>query len=236
MDAERELQNRFTEIAEKIASSAQLIGKTPADITLVAVSKKQSIHKMLAYRDFCRAQGNVAVFGENYVQEFKTKSSLLGSPMISHLIGPLQRNKAALAVELFDVIESIHSPEVAEAVNRAAAKIDKVQDVFLQVNISQDENKSGFLEDEVAAFCTIAASHYLNLNITGLMTITREYPNREDVRPDFAKLHALRNRLDIHGLKISMGMSNDFDIAIQEGADIVRVGSALFGSRADTAA
>lgn len=226
---------RFLEVYNKIAGAAARAKRDPDEVTLVAVSKKQPVQKMIAYREFCQRRGAVAVFGENYVQEFKTKISVLGGPLESHLIGPLQRNKAAIAVELFNVIESIHTPEVAAAVNAAAATIDKVQDVFLQVNISHDENKSGFLEDEVEAFCAIAASQHLNLNIIGLMTITREYENREDVRPDFVRLNTLRTTLDIPGLKLSMGMSNDFDIAIEEGADIVRVGSALFGPRTEAA-
>lgn len=234
--SDRNLEARFAAVTEKIASAAARANRDADEITLVAVSKKQPVHKMIAYREYCRERGAVAVFGENYVQEFKTKISVLGAPLQSHLIGPLQRNKAATAVELFDVIESIHSPEIAAAVNAAAAKLDKVQEVFLQVNISNDDNKSGFLEDEVHVFSTIASSQFLNLNITGLMTITREYEHREDVRPDFARMNALRARVNIPGLKLSMGMSNDFDIAIEEGADIIRVGSALFGARVDSAA
>lgn len=218
-------------IETRIAESLLRAGRVGQSVQIVAVSKKQPLSKMRAYQSFCRQRGTLPCFGENYVQEFESKRQELAQPFEAHLIGPLQRNKAKLAVRLFDVIESVHTPELAVALDTAARAAGKTQSVYLQVNISRDERKSGFAPESVAEFLERDMPRLANTQLVGLMTITREYPEREMVRPDFAALRELRQSLGRSELKLSMGMSDDFDIAVEEGADVVRIGTALFGLR-----
>jgi pyridoxal phosphate enzyme (YggS family) len=228
------LVERFGAVRQKVHAAAAKSGRPVEKIGLIAVSKKQPIEKMRAYQSWCLEQRSEAIFGENYVQEFKEKRAQLAGAFAAHLIGPLQSNKAAAAVELFEVIESIHSDTALLAVAKAAAKQEKIQDIFLQVNISEDALKSGFSSNQIALMLDLALK-LGHVRVCGLMTITREYEHRDDVRPDFQKMRLLRERLGMPNLLLSMGMSSDFDIAIEEGADLVRVeddvGTALFGSR-----
>lgn len=230
-DCKAELIANLGCIEERLAAGLARAGRVRSEVTLVAVSKKQPVERVVAYQNICHASKAVPVFGENYVQEFQKKQSALSKPYQVHLIGPLQSNKVRLAVSLFDVIESVHSVEIAKALHREAEKQGKILDVFAQVNISDDPSKSGFSVPEACALFEEAHSVYPALRLRGLMTITREYEKKEDVRPDFVALRELRNKLGDPTLKLSMGMSSDFDIAVEEGADIVRVGTAIFGSR-----
>lgn len=224
------------EIWQRIVKAAARCNRDPKEIKLVAVSKKQPIEKMLEYQQICLKHNCIATFGENYVQEFEAKKSLLPLPFAAHLIGPLQSNKCKAAVQIFDVIESIHKYDIAVAVNNAAQRIGKIQEVFLQVNISNDSNKSGFRDAEifdlVAKISTLA-----NLRCTGLMTITEQYADPELARADFARMRHLRDEIrsrypnDTQFQHISMGMSHDYEIAVEEGATFVRIGTALFGER-----
>lgn len=230
MSVETEIETRFLQVRARVEQSAQQAGRDPKLITIVAVSKKQPIEKLVAYQNICIKHGLTPVFGENYVQEFRDKLPRLTIPWQAHLIGPLQRNKVTKAVELFDCIQSVHTPEIAQAISAAAQKRSKVQEVFLQVNISNDPAKSGFAEQGLEETYQ-RLSALPGMRIAGLMTITMDYENAEDARPDFASMRNLRSRLAVSTLKLSMGMSQDFTVAIQEGADIIRVGTALFGPR-----
>lgn len=212
--------DNYKAISECVAGRAEIL----------AVSKFQSIDQMRELADYLLAQGEVVTFGESYVQEYQKKKPNLPKHHV-HMIGRMQRNKADLAVELFDVIESVHSLKLAEALEKAAEKAEKVQDIYLQVNISDDDAKAGILVTEFNAVYSEVKT-FQNLNIKGLMTITRDYENIEDVRGDFKKMFDLKRSITTdQNLVLSMGMSHDYLIAIEEGATEVRIGSALFGAR-----
>ncbi len=236
-----QLEAQFTEVHRRVLCAERVAANRAASVQVIAVSKKQSTAAMQAYLKWAAVQKVPVIFGENYVQEFKQKVPQLSGTFECHLIGPLQRNKAKEAVRLFDVIQSVHSTQLAAEIDKQAAKENKVQRIFLQINISQDENKSGFSLPEVAEFLRNELIHLEHLRLEGLMTITREYDLAEEARQDFRKFALLREQFlsDPHTSKVfrqgncalSMGMSQDFEIAIAEGATMVRIGSLLFGQR-----
>lgn len=167
-------------------------------------------------------------FGENMVQEAQGKVAQLGSfrPYITwHMVGHLQSNKARKALEIFDIIHSVDSVRLAEILSRRA---EKIVPILLQVNVSGEVTKSGFSTGEVADALR-RISQLANLRVVGLMTIAPLSAHPEDVRPIFRRLRELRDRLGLEHL--SMGMSGDFEVAIEEGATIVRIGRAIFGER-----
>ena len=207
---------------------------------LVAVSKKQPVERMKAFVEAAAEQGIPVVFGENYVQELKAKreAGLRGASY--HLIGPLQRNKVRDAVKLADSIQSVHSMPVLEEIVKEAKKLGKRQSIYLQVNIARDPAKSGFMAEEIEGAVQRALEEQEALRLDGLMTITALYDQPEASREDFRKMDALRRSLCAAGLDqafhnshiaLSMGMSADYLVALQEGADVIRVGTALFGDR-----
>ena len=236
----RSVAERLETVATSLRRAAERAERSPTSITLVAVSKKQSTESMRAYAVAANAKGIPVVFGENYVQEFKAKRQELGELGQFHLIGPLQSNKIKDAVRYADVIESVHSRRVFDVVAKEASALGKRQAIFLQVNIGKDPNKSGFLAEEMPEICQVAARLSQHVCLLGLMTITPYYEVAEDARGDFRAMNELRQRLVVSGadqcfenrtIALSMGMSSDFEIAIEEGADLVRVGTALFGER-----
>lgn len=220
------LQTRFDKVYEALAKKSLL--QFP---TIVAASKNQELKKMLAWETYARGKNIRVVFGESYIQELQNKklSGEFDAGTLFHFIGRLQSNKASLAVQFSDVIESVHSKKIIDEVAKAAVKLNKVQDIFLQINISQDENKAGFLEEELGSIVPYALG-LESIRMIGLMTITEYYDNHEEVRGDFIKMRLCRDRY-LPGAAISMGMSSDFLIALEEGATHVRIGSALFGER-----
>lgn len=171
--------------------------------------------------------------GENRVQEAKAKKELLGAGGYWHLIGHLQTNKARQAVALFDLIESVDSEHLLAAVDKEAARINKVQDILLQLNIAHEEQKSGFARDEYLAVLP-KLSQYEHVRVRGLMVIAPKTDDDSVIRAVFAAGYRCFCRLQQQLPEIdclSMGMSGDYEIAIEEGANIVRVGTALFGQR-----
>lgn len=171
--------------------------------------------------------------GENRVQEAKAKKELLGTGGYWHLIGHLQTNKARQAVALFDLIESVDSEHLLAAVDKEAARINKVQDILLQLNIAHEEQKSGFARDEYLAVLP-KLSQYEHVRVRGLMVIAPKTDDDSVIRAVFAAGYRCFCRLQQQLPEIdclSMGMSGDYEIAIEEGANIVRVGTALFGQR-----
>lgn len=201
---------------------------TGSDVTLVAVTKNhppEVITESLAL-----GIGNI---GENRVQEAKHKQEAIGKQGYWHLIGHLQTNKARQAVAHFDLIESIDSEHLLAAVDKEAARIGKVQDILLQLNIAHEEQKSGLERAEYLELLPKLAD-YPHVRLRGLMVIAQKCEDVEETRPvfaagyrAFARLKAERPEIDI----LSMGMSSDYMIAIEEGANVVRVGTALFGQR-----
>jgi len=241
MEISEEICSNFSHINENIIQAAKRAERDPVGIRVVAVSKKQPIEKMQAFINYVGGKGEIPLVGENYVQEFKKKREFLDGTYQAHLIGALQRNKAKDAVMFFDMIEGVHSVDVATAVNAAATKAHKVQDVLLQVNISNDPSKSGFSSDGVEKVLSSELDQYPSLRVRGLMTITSFYGEAKRVRGDYRALFQLKERVYAKGrderlppadeFELSMGMSSDYEIAVEEGATLVRVGTALFGER-----
>ena len=216
------LRERLESVEDRIARAAARSGRRREDITLLAVTKKfpaQAIEEA--------AQLGVRDFGENYVQEFETKrpalASLAGARF--HLIGHLQANKARKALELFDVIQTVDSARLAERLDQAA---DGPVDVMLEVKLSPEESKAGVSPDDLPRLVE-AVARCPHLRLRGLMTMPPWSDEAEPSRPFFRRLRTLAGQ---NGLsELSMGMSHDFETAIEEGATLVRIGTALFGPR-----
>ncbi len=231
---------RLDVVLQTIGEAAEKSGRARSDVTLVAVTKTHPVSVLHEFTTLASERGILAVFGENYIQEIKTKRPAIAPSTEIHLIGPLQSNKVRDAVTLCDVIQSVHSLKILELVAKAATRISKRQRIYLQVNISSDPQKSGFREEELPSAIEAVMRSSNVLQLEGFMTITAFYDLPEDARPDFRKMAQLRSNVVAsgltsafhdHTLRLSMGMSGDYGIAIEEGADLVRVGTALFGER-----
>jgi PLP dependent protein len=226
-------------VLERIRVAASRAGREPTDIEVVAVTKTvatERIHEAIA--------AGFRTLGENRVQERAAKAAEIdavatwpaGRAPGWHLVGPLQSNKARRAVELFDVIETVDSLGLAERLSRIAGEIrpDRPLPVLLQVNVDDDAAKSGFdpaqLERDLPAILELPG-----LAVDGLMTVGRQVPSAELARPTFVALRKLSERLRSRhaalGAALSMGMSEDYTIAVEEGATLVRIGRAIFGER-----
>ncbi len=220
---------------ERIAEAARRSGRDPGGVTLVAVSKTVAPNRIRA-----AVAAGLTVLGENRVQEGAAKIPHVAGAQW-HLLGPLQANKARRAVELFDVLEAVGSLELAERLDRVSSDLrpGRPLPVLLQVNVAGDPAKSGFDEAGIEATLPHLAS-LRGLRLDGLMTIGRLVPTAQEARPTFRALRVLSGRLRAVeprlGPALSMGMSDDYEVAVEEGATIVRVGRALFGERPRPAA
>jgi pyridoxal phosphate enzyme (YggS family) len=218
-------------VQERIAQAVLRAGRSPDDIQLVAVSKTVSAATIQQ-----AINAGVTILGENYLQEARKKIDEIGHAVRWDFIGHLQSNKAKYVVDLFDIIQSVDRLSLAQEINRLANKKGKTVKVLLQVNISGEEAKSGIDPAGVTALLreTITLS---NLSVQGLMTMPPYFDDPEKARPYFVALRKLRDSLrKEHGKytdlkELSMGMSADFEIAIEEGSTIIRVGTAIFGER-----
>ena len=221
-----EIQTNLAEVRQKIAQAAVRAGRNVEDIKLVAVSKT---HPASVLREAITA--GITVFGENKVQEAEDKIAEVGRAAAEwHLIGHLQSNKARKAVQLFDVIHSVDSLELATKLERICIEEgrDKLP-IFVQVDLAGEETKSGISErnlPELVAYLRTCKC----LRFDGLMLLPPFSDDADAARPYFKRLRALRDEI-LPGGELSMGMSHDFEIAIEEGATIVRVGTAIFGER-----
>jgi PLP dependent protein len=224
------LESRMLDIAanlervrERVARAAERAGRRPEDVLLIGVSKVVEVERIRA-----ALAAGIGALGENRVQEAKAKVAELGRPVPWHLIGHLQTNKIKDALPLFDLIQSLDRLELAQELERRAAALGRVVEALLQVNVASEASKGGFALDAVgAALDTIGALSHVR--IRGLMVIPPEAERPEDARPWFRRLRELADK---HGLRErSMGMSGDFEVAIEEGATMVRVGTAIFGPR-----
>lgn len=201
------------------------------EIILVAVTKNHGVELM---REAIDAGANH--IGENRVQEAAEKFQTLNREVTRHLIGHLQTNKVKPAVQLFDLIESVDSQHLAAAIDKAASQIGKVQDILIQVNVAREVQKSGVLVEDLNALISFVDG-LKNLRLRGLMMIAPNFSDVEQCRPLFAQMKKLfdelktaRNDFDF----LSMGMTHDYKIAVEEGANVVRLGTAIFGERSLT--
>lgn len=217
------IQRNWQALKERVERAAERAGRHAAEITIVAVTKTRQIDEIEA-----ALAAGVTDVGENRVQEADSKVSQISGTARWHLIGQLQRNKAGRAVDLFDVVQSIDSTRLAEALQRRAAAADKPLDVLVQVNTSGAEQQGGVSPVELPALLDQLAG-CTHLTSRGLMTIGAHTDDLPAVRSCF---QLLRRLADEHQLEVrSMGMSGDFEVAIEEGATLIRVGTALFGER-----
>jgi pyridoxal phosphate enzyme (YggS family) len=231
----REAAERLAAVQERIARACARAGRAPGEVTLMAVSKRQPIERVAL-----AVAAGVRCLGENYVQAIRERrpqlEALISAEQAAelrwHMIGGLQRNKAKLVVPLVDAVESVDRESLAVELDRRAAEAGRVLAVCLQVNVSREAQKSGVAPEALPALLEATAG-LANLRVEGLMTV----PAADgDARAAFAQLRALRDTLrSAPGgtalRELSMGMSGDFEIAIEEGATRVRVGTAIFGAR-----
>ncbi len=212
---------RLDAVEERIQRAVQSCGRSRGEVTLIAVTKIFPVAVIREAYDL-----GLRDFGENYVQEFQGKanqvSDLAGARF--HLIGHLQSNKAKIASDLFDVIQTVDTPKLAQRLDAAGKPLD----VFLEVKLAAEDSKSGALPEELPALIA-TVMQCANLRLAGLMTMPPWSDDAEPSRPYFRRLRLLGEQ---HGLTaLSMGMSHDFEVAIAEGATHIRVGTALFGRR-----
>lgn len=226
------IANNLHHIHEEIAVAARKSGRDPAEIKLVAVSKRFPVEKII---EACEA--GQFLFGENYIQEVVQKKPQLPQDGRIHFIGNLQSNKAKIAAELCDMVETVDRVKLGLALNKHCATLGKTLEVLVQVNIGDDPHKSGVGREQTASL--IHQLHELShLKVCGLMTIPPLTNTPEESRLYFRNLRLLAEELGTEGLfnnidapELSMGMSGDFHVAIEEGATIIRVGTAIFGQR-----
>jgi pyridoxal phosphate enzyme (YggS family) len=225
-----QLADACAHVLDRIASACARVGRDPGSVTLVAVSKTVPAAVLRA-----AVEAGLTILGENRVQEAEAKvGDIAGATW--HLVGPLQSNKAKRALAAFDVIESVDSVELAGRLDRLAAEVRPTGrvPVLLQVNVDGDPAKAGF-DPEALTRAADAIASLTRLDVRGLMTVGRLVDRAEDARPTFVSLRGLSERLRVTwpglGSELSMGMSDDFEVAIEEGATIVRIGRALFGHR-----
>ena len=228
-----DLRARLAEVRGRIESSARRAGREPEEVTLVAVSKTHGAETLRL-----AALAGASEFGENRVQEAAEKISLLADAGVRwHLIGHLQSNKARRAVKLFDLIHSVDSVALVERLERLCVEEDRERlDVLVQVDLAGEATKTGAAEDELPRIVERLQTCE-RLRLKGLMTLPPFYDDAERARPVFRRLRELRDALGEQRAfgsgagELSMGMSNDYEVAVEEGATLVRVGTAIFGTR-----
>lgn len=232
-----QLAKRIAAIRARVAAAAERAGRDPASVSIVAVSKTMPAESVLA-----AAAHGLTIFGENRVQEARDKIAAVAAAGLTNLrwelIGHLQTNKAARAVELFTRVQSVDSLRLAEALEARAATLGRILPILLEVNVAGEVSKSGLAPDEVVLVARAIAA-LPHLRPEGLMTVAPLVDDPNEVRPVFRQMGALRETLraqvPIGGEsgwpELSMGMTDDFEVAIEEGATLVRIGRAIFGER-----
>jgi pyridoxal phosphate enzyme (YggS family) len=226
------ISENILRVKEKIAHTAKNVGRSSEDIKLVAVSKHFPADKIIE----AHAAGQI-IFGENYIQEVQEKRDRIPPSAVIHFIGHLQSNKAKIAAATCDMIETVDRLKLGKALNNHLQALNKTMDVLIQVNIGDDIKKAGVKGDETEELL-IQLNNLERIRVCGLMTMPPLVENPELSRPYFRSLRQLAEQLWAKNLftmiekpELSMGMSSDFHIAIEEGATIVRVGTAIFGQR-----
>ena len=226
------MKKKLESVKQAIKTAAESCGRSPDSIRLVAVSKTMPAEKVKEAID-----AGAAIIGESYIQESREKFKALSLCNISwHFIGHLQTNKAKYAVRLFDLIHTVDTLKLARELNKEAEKHNKIQHILIQVNIGKELSKSGTGIDNVLGLAR-EISMLKNLSLKGLMTIPPFFNSPEKARPFFKKLMEIKNIIkkasipNISMDELSMGMTGDFKVAIEEGATLVRIGTAIFGPR-----
>jgi PLP dependent protein len=218
-------------VLERIGEAAERSGRDPKEIKLLAASKSQSIDKIRA-----AVAAGIRLVGENYVQEAEAKRSALDATVEWHMIGHLQRNKVKTALGIFDLIQSLDSVELARALDKEGKRRGRAVRAFVEVNLAGEEGKSGIARNQVALLLDeIGKLSYIR--IEGLMAVPPLADDPEKARPYFRALRELRAELrllstaNVNVKELSMGMTHDYPVAIEEGATLVRIGTAIFGPR-----
>ena len=231
------IKERLERIRDRIRQTAAKCGRNPETVRLVAVSKTVPAEMVRE-----AAEAGAGVFGENYVQEAREKiAELICLPVSWHFIGGLQSNKAKYVVKLFDLVHSADSYKLIAEIDKRARKIEKIQDILILVDLAGETQKSGVPPEELPGLLR-EAGKLENVAVKGLMTMPPFFDDPEKSRPFFRKLRELRDRFEeeiredpdmgnISLKELSMGMTGDFEAAIEEGATLVRIGTAIFGSR-----
>jgi len=226
------IEKNLEALSSSIREAARNCGRDPGEIKLVAVSKRFPVEAMQK----ARAAGQV-LFGENYLQEAVEKRAILGEDIELHFIGNLQSNKAKVCSECCDMVETVDRYKIAAALNKHCVRSGRILNILVQVNIGRDENKSGVIPDETETLLA-RIQDLANLRVRGLMTMPPFTADPEDARPFFRDLRLIsedmrdRGLLGNHGpIELSMGMTHDYVVAIEEGATYIRIGTAIFGQR-----
>jgi len=216
-------------LRDRIAEKCIKVNRNPEEIKIIAVSKNFGVNEILE-----ASKEGINDFGENKAQDLDSKFAQLGNKVTWHFIGHLQRNKVRFAVNSANYIHSVDSIRIAMDINKRAEEISKVQKILLQVKTSNEETKSGISDEneifDIAGYCC----ELKNTELSGLMTISPLTDDRNLIRKSFNYLSNLRANLKSKGIflnELSMGMTDDFDIAIEEGATMLRIGTAIFGER-----
>jgi pyridoxal phosphate enzyme (YggS family) len=223
------VKDNLETINKKIKEAALKVNRDPHEIKLVAVTKTATLEQIKE-----AINEGVKIIGENKVQEATEKYQVLTTEVKWHLIGHLQTNKVKYAVEIFDLIHSVDSIKLAKEIDKRSVQFKKIIDVLIEVNISGEETKYGYNPEKVEAFLK-EISEFSGIRVRGLMTIAPISKNKEEVRPYFRRLRELSERIRDKNIKnikmdyLSMGMTDDFEIAIEEGANMVRIGRGIFG-------
>ena len=226
-----DVAGNYRQICARIDEAAAKCCRNATEVKLLGAAKAQSVASVRA-----AIAAGVSLIGENYVQEAQEKKAQIPGAVEWHMIGHLQRNKAKAAVELFDVIESLDSVGLARELEKQGERIGKKVRAFVEVNLAGEESKSGIARGELASLLEAVAS-LDHLTVEGLMTVPPFRENPEEIRPYFRELRELKAQLNeqrvpnVDLTELSMGMTHDYPVAIEEGATIVRIGTALFGPR-----
>ncbi len=225
------LKENLAQVEENIKKACEKAGRDRNDVTLIAVSKTKPVEMLQEIYD-----EGIRVFGENKVQELVDKYEVLPTDIKWQMIGHLQRNKVKYIVDKVDLIHSVDSLRLAEAIDKEAEKKGVTANILIEVNVAKEESKFGLMPEEVDDFIE-QVKNFKHLQIKGLMTIAPFVSDPEENRPIFARLRELsvdirkKNVDNINMSVLSMGMTNDYQVAIEEGATMVRVGTGIFGAR-----
>ena len=223
------IADNIKSLRDRIAERCIKVNRNPEEIKIIAVSKNFGVNEILE-----TLEEGIHDFGENKAQELETKFANLGNKVTWHFVGHLQRNKVRFTVDSADYIHSVDSLRIAMDINKRAEQINKVQKILLQVKTSNEETKSGISDESEIIDIAHNCMEFKNTELTGLMTIAPFTNDQNLIRKSFKYLSNLKANLNSNGIlfnELSMGMTDDFEIAIEEGATMLRIGTAIFGER-----